>query len=343
MIRDCIKKLKPYSCARDEFKGEAKVFLDANENSYGSVANGNFNRYPDPLQIKVKKEISKQKNVFVEQIFLGNGSDEAIDLIIRIFCDPEKDKIIINPPTYGMYEVCANINNVEVLKIPLIENFQPDVKKIIKIGDNPKVKVIFLCSPNNPTANLINKGLVFEILNNFKGIVVIDEAYIDFAKTESFVNELKNYPNLIILQTFSKAYGMAALRLGIAFSTKEIISYFNKIKMPYNVNDFSQQKAYEALINIDQKNKNINQILINREDLIRKLAKCQTVKKIYPTDSNFLLIEVENANKAYHYLCSKGVIVRNRHNLTLCDNCLRITVGTKDENEILITELANFN
>ena len=338
LLRKNIQSLEPYSSARDEFKGEASVYLDANESPY----NAPYNRYPDPLQLKLKTEISKIKHVSVENIFLGNGSDEAIDLVYRAFCEPREDNVVAIEPTYGMYKVCANINDVEYRKVLLNADFQADAKLILKATDN-NTKVIWICSPNNPTGNLIDKVTILEILNSFHGIVVLDEAYIDFATKESYSIQLDKFPNLIILQTFSKAWGSAAIRLGMAFASKEIISVFNKIKYPYNVNVLTQEKALETLKNEKEVEKWVETTLAERKKMIDELEKLKNVQHIYPTDANFVLVKVDDANATYKYLVEKGIIVRNRNSVSLCLGCLRITIGTKGENETLLRELQNFS
>lgn len=336
--RENIKNLKPYSTARDEFKGQASVFLDANENNFGSPLPANYNRYPDPLQLDVKDAISKIKGVPIENTFLGNGSDEAIDLLFRAFCNPGKDNVIILPPTYGMYEVSANINDVEVRKVDLLANFQLDLDKIAETID-ANTKIIFICSPNNPTGNSIDRTDIETILANFKGLVVVDEAYINFAKQKTFIQELTEYANLVVLQTFSKAWGLAALRLGMAFSSRQVIDILNKVKPPYNINQATQDLALEALKNIQQVNEWIKITVAEREKLRAELAKLSLVKKVYPSDANFILVEVMDAQKTYNDLVEVGIIVRNRSKVSLCEGCLRITVGTVEENNQLISIL----
>jgi histidinol-phosphate aminotransferase len=333
--RENIKTLKPYSTARDEFKGQASVFLDANENSFGSPLPANYNRYPDPLQLDLKDAISKIKGVPIEHTFLGNGSDEAIDLLFRAFCNPRKDNVIILPPTYGMYEVSANINDVEVRKVDLLPNFQLDLEKIAESID-PKTKIIFICSPNNPTGNSINRTDIETILANFKGLVVIDEAYINYSKQKTFIQELTEYDNLVVLQTFSKAWGLAALRLGMAFSSSPVIDILNKIKPPYNINQATQDLALAALANINQVNDWIKTTVSERERLSLAIAQLPMVKKVYPSDANFILVAVDDAIATYSLLVDKGIIVRDRSKVALCEGCLRITVGTIEENDELI-------
>ena len=334
LLRKNIRSLEPYSSARDEFKGEASVYLDANESPY----NAPYNRYPDPLQLKLKTEIGKIKLVAVENIFLGNGSDEAIDLIYRVFCEPRLDNVVAIDPTYGMYKVCANINDVEYRKVLLDADFQADAGEVLAAADE-KTKVIWICSPNNPTGNLIYEETILELLTRFSGIVVVDEAYIDFASEKSFLSKLAGFQNLIVLQTFSKAWGSAAIRLGMAFASKEIISVFNKIKYPYNVNLLTQEKALEMLKNGNEVRKWVEETLMEREFMLAELAKLKMVQHIYPTDANFVLVKVDDANGTYQKLVEKGIIVRNRNSVSLCSGCLRITVGTKEENTTLLDEL----
>lgn len=341
LIRDNIKKLTPYSSARDEFKGTASVFLDANENSFGSPLIKWYNRYPDPLQWDVKKKIATIKGIAPEQMLLGNGSDECIDLLIRAFCEPTLDNIVFCPPTYGMYEVYAHINNVAVKSIPLTPSFQLDMEALQE-GVDAATKIIFLCSPNNPTGNSLGREDVEIILNNFDGLVVVDEAYINFSKQRSFVPELKEYPNLVVLQTFSKAWGLAALRLGMTLASAEIIAVLNKIKPPYNINAATQELALKALDNLEEVNSMIKEIVTERGALVEELFKIPIVLHIYPSDANFILVKVRDANAVYRYLTTKGIVVRNRSNVTLCEGCLRITVGTTNENKELVTQLQQF-
>lgn len=334
LIRKNVWNMKPYSSARDEFKGEASVFLDANENPL----NDKYNRYPDPLQWALKEKISKVKNVEPERIFLGNGSDEPIDLVIRIFCEPRIDNIVAIDPTYGMYQVCADVNDVEYRKVLLHDNFDIDAEDILKKIDK-NTKLIFLCSPNNPTGNLLNRKEIEKILKGFSGIVVLDEAYIDFASEASWLNDLEKYQNLVVLQTFSKAWGLAAVRLGMAFASPEIIKLFNKVKYPYNVNILTQNFVTDELDKLELRKQWIDTLLKGRDYLKNELSKLPFVEKIYPTDANFLLVKVGDANSLYKQLADKGVIVRNRNSVSLCAGCLRITVGTDDENKTLIETL----
>lgn len=338
LLRENIKNLVPYSSARDEFKGEAQIFLDANENSFGSPLTKWYNRYPDPLQKKVKEKLSEIKGVPVENIFLGNGSDECIDILLRAFCDPGKDNIIICPPTYGMYEVSANINAIQVKKVPLKPTFQLDLPAIEEAVDD-HTKMIFLCSPNNPTGNSLDKNDVEIILNNYFGLVVIDEAYINFSRFRSFTQELNDYPNICVLQTLSKAWGLAALRVGIAFGSEAVITVMNKIKPPYNINQASQELALEALSHVAEVNSMIQEIVNEREELTKNFEGLTIVEKIYPSDANFLLVKVNDARNIYHYLLEKGIVVRDRSKVELCEGCLRMTIGTPKENDELIRAL----
>lgn len=334
LVRRNIRELKPYSSARDEFSGEAAVFLDANENPYPSP----FNRYPDPLQKKLKQRISELKGVPTERIFLGNGSDEAIDLIIRAFCEPSADAILIPEPTYGMYAVCADVNNVSVRRVALTNNFQLDVAAVLDHAD-PAVKVIFLCSPNNPSGNLLDRDTILRIARDFRGLVVVDEAYIDFAFTESLTRRLDDNPNLVVLQTLSKAWGLAGLRLGMCFGSPLIVDVLNKIKYPYNISSLTQQYALEALKEEQRKEAWVREILNERTTLTASLKELSIVRQIHPSDANFVLVRVDDAPLIYRKLMEQGTIVRDRSRVTLCENCLRITVGTPAENEILIRQL----
>jgi histidinol-phosphate aminotransferase len=334
LVRKNVLNMKPYSSARDEFKGEADIFLDANENPYPSP----YNRYPDPLQWKVKEKLAVIKKVRAEQIFLGNGSDEAIDLIIRAFCEPNNDSILITDPTYGMYAVCADVNDVRIQRVTLTTNFDLDLDKIRKAID-PTTKVIFLCSPNNPTGNLLSRDTIKSILSEFRGLVVIDEAYIDFTSSKSFAEELDEFPSLIVLQTFSKAWGLAGLRLGMAFASTDIINILNKIKYPYNVNIQTQDLALKSLSFVRQKDQWVAEIIEQRKKMEVELSNLSITKKVYPSDSNFLLVKVQEAVKTYQYLMNRGIIVRDRSNVTLCIDCLRITIGTPAENVRLLKAL----
>ena len=337
LLRNNIRSLQPYSCARDEFKGEASVYLDANENPY----NAPFNRYPDPLQWEVKEQITRVKGVPAENIFLGNGSDEPIDLLFRAFCEPRIDNVVAIEPTYGMYKVSGNINDVEYRKVILDENFQFSADKLLD-ATNLYTKIIWLCSPNNPTGNSLDRNEIIKLLTSFEGIVVLDEAYIDFASEGSFSEMLSHYPNLVILQTFSKAWGSAAIRLGMAFASTEIIAVLNKIKYPYNINILTQKQALSALKNDAQVKQWVKTLLTERTVLVEALKQLPIVQHIYPTDANFVLVRVDDANALYHYLVDKSIIVRNRNTVSLCLGCVRITVGTPEENQILLEELKKF-
>jgi histidinol-phosphate aminotransferase len=341
LTRENIKSLTPYSSARDEFSGEAKVFLDANENSLGSPLTKWYNRYPDPHQQKLKEKIAFVKSVPAQNIFLGNGSDECIDLLFRSFCEPKKDNVIICPPTYGMYEVSANINDIEIRKAPLLEEFQLDLIHLENLVDE-NTKLIWICSPNNPTGNSLNRADIEAVLNNFNGIVVIDEAYINFAKQKSFIQELNDYPNLVVMQTFSKAWGLAALRLGMAFASVEIIEVLNKVKPPYNINQATQELALKALEEVGQVNDMIKILVDMRQALMEVFTKIPIVEKVYASDANFFLVKIQEARKVYEYLLTKSIVVRDRSNVKLCDNCLRITIGTEKENTLLVDAIADY-
>lgn len=338
LLRPNIRNLVPYSSARDEFKGEAKVFLDANENSFGSPLTKWYNRYPDPLQRKVKQKLAEIKGVPAEKIFIGNGSDECIDILIRAVCRPGIDNMVICPPTYGMYEVSANINDVQVKKVNLTPDFQLNLDGLEQTID-ANTKLIFLCSPNNPTGNSLLREDVEMVLNNFDGLVIIDEAYINFSRQRSFTLELEEYPNLVVMQTLSKAWGLAALRVGTAFASEEIISVMNKVKPPYNINQPSQELALQALEEVGQVNDMIREIVKEREALKHSLLSLPIVQKVYPSDANFLLVKIDDARDIYNYLLQKQVVVRDRSKVELCEGCLRITVGTPTENNILINAL----
>lgn len=349
IVRENIKNLVPYSSARDEYKGTTGIFLDANENSFGSPLTMEIegeelklNRYPDPLQLDVKEKLNKIKGLPIENIFLGNGSDEVIDILLRSFCNPGKDNIIICPPTYGMYQVSANINDIKIIEVPLIaETFQLNTKSILSTI-NENTKLIFVCSPNNPTGTSVELNDVKELLENFKGLVVVDEAYINFASYRSFIPELLNYPNLVVMQTLSKAWGMAGLRIGMAFASQAIIDIFNKVKPPYNINTVSQRLALGALDNIFQVNEWTQQIVAERNKLTEELSKLSFVIKVYPSETNFLLVKTTNAKVIYNYLVNNTIITRDRSSVTLCEGCLRITVGTVSENKLLVDCLKEF-
>ncbi len=334
IVRKNILNLKPYSSARDEFSGKDGVFLDANENPYGKL-----NRYPDPYQKDLKKKLSHLKSVKPENIFIGNGSDEVIDLCYRIFCAPGKDKALTFSPTYGMYEVSANINEVDLINLPLNNSFQINLEALENVLINESIKLIFVCSPNNPTGNAINN--IDIVLDKFKGIVVVDEAYIDFSDTNSFIEKINKYPNLIVAQTFSKAWGLASARVGVAYANEKIISILNKVKSPYNVSMLNQKAAINVLDNSSEY-KNQKEIILKQKKVIKKaLASIFIVKKIYPSDANFILVEVEDANKVYNELVSKRLITRNRNSLV--NNCIRITIGKPTENKKLIKALKEIN
>ena len=341
ILRENIKQLVPYSSARDEFHGEAKIFIDANENSLGSPLQKSYNRYPDPLQWKLKEAISKVKGVPPKNMFLGNGSDECIDILCRAFCNPGRDNVIINPPTYGMYEVSAHINDVELRKARLLENFQLNLETIESLIDE-HTKIIWICSPNNPTSNSMNREDIEMILNNFDGLVVIDEAYINFSKHRSFIQELEEYPNLVILQTLSKAWGLAGLRLGMAFASTSVIDIYNKVKPPYNINQATQEIALDALGKMEDVNQMIRMLVEQREVLAKRLTQLPMIKKVYPSEANFLLVKMDRAREVYEYLLTEGIVVRDRSRVELCEGCLRITVGTESENIELLRQLQNF-
>jgi len=334
-VRTNIQRLKPYSCARDEFKGRAaNVFLDANESPY----NAPFDRYPDPLQEALKGELTRIKSVPMENIFLGNGSDEPIDLLYRIFCEPRVDNVVAIAPTYGMYEVAANINDVEYRAVSLEEGFQLNADRLLNAVDE-HTKLIWLCSPNNPTGNALNREEMYKVLNHFQGIVVVDEAYGDFYDQPSFRKELQKYPNLVVLNTMSKAWASASIRLGMAFASSEIIGLMNKVKYPYNISLLTQQKALEMLHRSDEVASWVKLILSERARIQEEISKLAVCRELFPTDANFFLMRVPNANELYHYLIDKGIVVRNRHRVVLCGDCLRITIGTPEENEALLDAL----
>jgi len=338
ILRDNIKNLTPYSSARDEFQGEASVYLDANENAFGSPLDEQYNRYPDPLQINVKKRLSEIKGVPIRNIFLGNGSDEAIDILFRSFCNPGVDNVIIVPPTYGMYQVSANINDVEARKVHLTADYQLNLEGIAEAIDD-HTKMIFICSPNNPTGNSIDRADVETLLANFNGIVVVDEAYINYSRQKTFIQELTEYGNLVVLQTLSKAWGLAGLRLGMAFASEEIIEVMNRVKPPYNINEATQQLVLKALQNVDQVNQWIKQTLLERDKLVLALKDFDFVLDIYPSDANFILVKTTDAKGIYNHLVGQGIIVRDRSKVELCEGCLRVTVGTPEENTVLIEQL----
>jgi histidinol-phosphate aminotransferase len=336
LVRPHLLKLKPYSSARDEFDGSDGVFLDANENPFGSVTSKPHNRYPDPHQREAKVKLAAIKRVQPKQIFLGNGSDEAIDLLIKVFCEPQKDAIMILPPTYGMYKVCADIQNVKVIEVPLTEEFQIDVSAV-ESKLTSKVKMLWLCSPNNPSGNLLDDTSVLQLIkNNPDVIVVVDEAYVDFGNAESFIGKINEFENLVVIQTFSKAWGMAGLRLGAAYSNEFIISVLNNIKYPYNLNQLTQEELVKALDSFEKLPEIISQINSNKNWLKTELTKLSCVEKIYPSDSNQLLVKFNQADELFEKLIRELVIIRNRTKVQLCEGCLRISIGTKSELETLI-------
>lgn len=335
LVRHNIWKLSPYSCARNEFSGQnAKVFLDANENPYNTP----YNRYPDPLQHKLKALLSKIKGVKSECVFLGNGSDEAIDLVYRCFCNPGRDNVVAIEPTYGMYKVCADINDVEYRPVLLDDNFQLDPEKLLSACDT-RTKVIWICTPNNPSGNDISRSDIELVINNFDGIVVIDEAYSDFSLQPTFRKDLDKYSNIIVLNTMSKAWGSAAIRLGMAFASPEIVEIFNKVKYPYNINMLTQEKAYDILSESQSVQHWVTMILEERSRVIDAFVLLPICKKVYPTSSNFFLARVTDAQSIYNYLIDEGIIIRDRHKVSLCNDCLRITIGTREENNELLGAL----
>lgn len=339
LLRNNIRQLVPYSSARDEFKGTAQIFLDANENSFGSPLPTAYNRYPDPMQWKVKYKLADIKGVPPQHIFLGNGSDEVIDVLYRALCNPGVDNVILCPPTYGMYEVSAHINDVVIRNVSLTEDFQLDMPALQQAIDE-HTKLIYICSPNNPTGNSINREDIELLLNNFDGILVVDEAYINFARQKTFIQELTEYPNLVVMQTLSKAWGLAALRVGMAFASEEIIHVMNKIKPPYNISQAAQELALQALENVQQVNEWIRETVIERDKLSAALAQLPLVTKVYPSDANFILARTTDAKGIYQYLVGLGIVVGDRSKVELCAGCLRITVGTPEENETLINALS---
>jgi len=335
LVRPNIKTLKPYSSAKDEYTGDAKILLDANENSLGSPLTKWYNRYPDPYQQKLKEKLAFVKQIAANQIFIGNGSDECIDILFRTFCEPGKDNIIICPPTYPMYEVSANINDVQVQNAPLLSDYQLNLAHIEQLV-NDQTKIIWICSPNNPTGNSLDRIDIETILNHFNGIVVVDEAYINFSKQKSFVQSLIDYPNLVVLQTLSKAWGLAGLRLGMCFASPQIIGYLNKVKAPYNINIVTQELALQALEEVGQVNDMIKLLVDMRIALAQVIASMPHVIQVFPSDTNFILVKIPKARQLYEYLLSQGIIVRDRSALELCEDSLRITVGTEQENTLLV-------
>lgn len=341
ITRANIRKLKPYSSARDEFQGTAEVYLDANENSLGSPLTKWYNRYPDPHQVELKELISQVKSVPASQVFLGNGSDECIDLLYRSFCEPGKSNVVICPPTYGMYEVSAGINDIGLREAPLTPAFQLDLPMIESLIDE-NTRLIWVCSPNNPTGNSMKYSDIEELLNNFNGIVVVDEAYINFSRQRSLTAELRDYDNLVVMQTFSKAWGLAGLRLGMAFASEAIVAVLNKVKPPYNINQPTQELAKKALQEIGQVNDMIREIVAMRDELAAVFRELPLIEKVFPSDANFILAKVRNATDVYNYLVTQGIIVRNRSNIQWAGDCLRITIGTEEENTRLVDALIAF-
>jgi histidinol-phosphate aminotransferase len=341
IVRENIKRLTPYSSARKEFSGRASVFLDANENSFGSPIEEDFSRYPDPLQTEIKEILARWNDVKSAEIFVGNGSDEAIDLLFRIFCEPKVDNALICPPTYGMYQVSAEINDVKIKRANLTEDFQLDLAAINSTIDE-FTKLLFICSPNNPTGNSLKRGDVLQLVQNFTGIVVVDEAYIHFSNEESLISELKNFPNLVVLQTLSKAWGLAGLRIGFAFANEAIIQLMNKVKPPYNISSIAQKSVLEALKEKTSVEKTITKIISEREKLIAELSKFKIITKIYQTDANFVLVKTLDANSIYKFLLENEIVVRNRNNVELCEGCLRLTIGTEEENAKLLESLKKY-
>lgn len=338
IVRPNIARLKPYSSARSEFEGEAEIFLDANENAFGSPAGPGLNRYPDPLQRELKEAIAAMRGVRPENIFIGNGSDEAIDLLFRIFCEPGRDECIICPPTYGMYRVSADINDVAVKEVPLREDFSLDADGVL--GSLARqTKIVFICSPNNPTGNVMDRTSVFRIAESFSGIVVVDEAYAEFADAESLMASIASHPNIVVLRTFSKAWAMAGLRVGMAFADDAIIELMNRVKPPYNVSGIAQRAVLEALRSDKQISQWINQAISERWRLAKELSRLSVVEKVFPSDANFLLVKTSDAAGIYKELIRTGIVVRNRSRVLFCDGCLRITVGTPEENDRLLESL----
>lgn len=341
LLRPHIANLSPYSSARDEYTGKEGIFLDANENPFGSITQAAYNRYPDPYQSELKQRIGKIKNISADRIFLGNGSDEAIDLLFRAFCNPGKDNIIILPPTYGMYEVSAGINDVAIQRVNLSDEFQLRPEEILS-RVNDLTKIIFICSPNNPSGNEMKKEAILQILEGFRGLVVVDEAYIDFSSSPSFIQLLDTYPNLLVMQTFSKAWGLASLRLGMAFASSDIIQVLNRIKPPYNISGLTQETVIAALGEVDKMKAMVSEILEERQKLKEALERLSLVQKVYPSDANFLLVQIQGARQIYNYLIDHKIIVRDRSKVVLCEDCLRITVGTGQENALLLEALQRY-
>lgn len=338
ITRKNIQQLKPYSSARDEFSGEAKVFLDANENSLGSPLTQWYNRYPDPHHVQLRKKIATIKGVAPEHIFIGNGSDECIDVLFRCFSEPGESNTIICPPTYGMYQVSAQINDIAILEAPLLPDYQLNLAHIEQLV-NPQTRIIWICSPNNPTGNLMHLEDIETVLNNFSGLVVVDEAYINFARQRSLIALLPDYPNLVVLQTLSKAWGLAGLRIGMAFASLEVVEIMNKVKPPYNISEPAQQLAIKALEEVGQVNDMITLLVDMREALAAVFRQMPLVEAVYPSDANFLLVKIQQAHQLYEFLLDKGIVVRDRSRVQLCDDCLRITIGTEQENTLLVDAL----
>jgi histidinol-phosphate aminotransferase len=339
ITRKNIQQLKPYSSARDEFSGEAKVFLDANENSLGSPLIQWYNRYPDPHHVQLRKKIATIKGVAPEHIFIGNGSDECIDVLFRCFSEPGESNTIICPPTYGMYQVSAQINDIAILEAPLLSDYQLNLAHIEQLV-NPQTRIIWICSPNNPTGNLMHLEDIETVLNNFSGLVVVDEAYINFARQRSLIALLPDYPNLVVLQTLSKAWGLAGLRIGMAFASLEVVEIMNKVKPPYNISEPAQQLAIKALEEVGQVNDMITLLVDMREALAAVFRQMPLVEAVYPSDANFLLVKIQQAHQVYEFLLDKGIVVRDRSRVQLCDDCLRITIGTEQENTLVVDALA---
>ena len=341
LVRENILRLAPYSSARNEFTGDASVLLDANENSFGSPLERDWSRYPDPLQLAIKQKLAELNDLAPSQVFVGNGSDEAIDLLFRIFCRPGVDNVVICPPTYGVYEVAAEINDVAVRRANLTNEFDLDARAVLAATDEC-TKLVFVCSPNNPTGNLLSTSSILEVVRTFGGIVVVDEAYVHFSDQRSLSEEIDRFPNLVILQTFSKAWGLAGLRVGCAFAQDHVIDLFNKVKPPYNVSGVAQELVLKALDNRELVDETINAIVRERRSLAERLVRLGFVKKVFRSDANFLLVEVADADEAYRVLLEHGIVVRNRSRVELCDGCLRITVGTPNENEQLLEVLGKY-
>lgn len=344
LVRNNVKKMKKYASAREEFKGTAKVFLDANENAFGSSSGTDLNRYPEPVPKQLRKKIAEYKGVKdPEKIFLGNGSDEAIDLVMRAFCEPREDSVMLLPPTYGMYSVCANVNDVKIIQVELNPNFSLNVKEIIQQAQDIKPKVIIICTPNNPSANAYKSKDIEKILNNVPSIVIVDEAYIDFSTKASWVDRLDEFRNLIVIQTFSKAWGMAGIRLGMAFADKEIIDILNKIKYPYNINDITTQIVLETLKDPSRKEEMVSKIKTERTYLMNEIKEIKIVKEVIASEANFFLARFDEPKKVYSFLTDEGIVVRDRSNQLHCDGCLRITVGKREENDMLLDALRKYS